>query len=259
MEERTRAAHPGNPRCLATGCTHICAEQRHRPHPHYPSQLHSPNSQPVVQQPIRWEPKRWPLLVRGVGPRAQGPKQGMHPQLPCTAWPIPHRVPLIRSNKAPDVPRRPGGSTGRVQSGVRRRGRHPHGTAPLASAGTELALVGAPALRTRRSRSPAPPPPPTSLPRPPTPPPGCWQWDGPWGCGGEGAAARQAPAPALAECPPCALAGPPPAPQPLPGDASFYSLPPPPLPPNSEAPEPSAPSPSASPSPQAVCWPSGWH
>ncbi|KAI5932329.1 Anoctamin-8 [Manis javanica] len=127
------------------------------------------------------------------------------------------------------------------------------------ASGTELALVGAPALRTRRSRSPAPPPPPTSLPRPPTPPPGCWQWDGPWGCGGEGAAARQAPAPALAECPPCALAGPPPAPQPLPGDASFYSLPPPPLPPNSEAPEPSAPSPSASPSPQAVCWPSGWH
>nr|XP_036868899.1 anoctamin-8 [Manis javanica] len=127
------------------------------------------------------------------------------------------------------------------------------------ASGTELALVGAPALRTRRSRSPAPPPPPTSLPRPLTPPPGCWQWDGPWGCGGEGAAARQAPAPALAECPPCALAGPPPAPQPLPGDASFYSLPPPPLPPNSEAPEPSAPSPSASPSPQAVCWPSGWH
>lgn len=51
--------------------------------------------------------------------------------------------------------------------GSQRRGRHLPGTAPLASAGTALAPVGAPALRTRRSRSPAPPPPPpTPLPRP---------------------------------------------------------------------------------------------
>ncbi|XP_006877187.1 PREDICTED: anoctamin-8 [Chrysochloris asiatica] len=127
------------------------------------------------------------------------------------------------------------------------------------SSGTALALVGAPALRTRRSRSPALPSPPLlPLPRPPTPPPtGCWQWDGPWGCGAEGAAtaAHQVPTTA-ADCPPCAHVGPPPAPQPLPGDASFYSLLPPP-PPTLEHPE--SPESEPSPSPQAVCWPSGWH
>jgi hypothetical protein len=153
---------------------------------------------------------------------------------------------LIRSNKAFHVPGR-----GRRESSPARvqQGRHAPGTAPLASAGTALAPVGAPALRTRRSRSPVPPQS-RPLPRPPTPPAGCWQWDAPWGCGGEGAALRQAPP--AAECPPCALAGPPPAPQLLPGDASFYSLPPPP-------PDPEPPAPSPSPSPQAVCWPSGWH